>query len=350
MNITTELIERYRRMRGLRQLRGLCAGKYAFVGVGSHSTSCLYPVLAHLHVPLKYICCRTPGKLPLVERAYPGVCATTSLRQVLGDDEVRGVFVSASPHSHFALASQVLGAGKSLFIEKPPCASLAELQMLQDLEARCHAPVVAVDLQKRMAPAVQVLRRALHGQRALTYSLRYLTGAYPEGNPLLDLFIHPLDLVCHLFGRAEVRAVERGGGTLFVLLRHSHATGCLELSTAHSWSHARESLEVNTPRGTYALSQMERLTFRKSQRVWMGIPLDKVLPGTTVEEELFASNPFVPTLSNNQLYVHGYYSSVRRFVELAEGHDGANEQSLGSLTDTYRVLEEVARRAGTGSH
>lgn len=349
MSITTQLIERYRHMRGMSLLRGLCEGQYAFVGIGSHSTSCLYPVLAHLHVPLKYICCRTPGKLPLVERAYPGVRATTSLRQVLEDDEVRGVLVSASPQAHFTLASQVLRAGKSLFIEKPPCASLAELQMLQALEAKSHVPVVAVDLQKRMAPAVQVLRRELSGQRDIAYDLRYLTGAYPEGNPLLDLFIHPIDLVCHLFGRAEVRAVERSRGTLLVLLRHRHAMGSLRLSTDYSWSHARESLEVNTPRGTYTLGQMERLTFRRAQRTWMGIPLEKVLPGTVGEEELFARNPFVPTLPNNQLYVQGYYSSVRRFVEQVEGRGGRNEQSLHSLTDTYRLLEEVGERAGAGS-
>ena len=345
-SITQSLIERYRRLRARRQWRQACEGRYAFVGVGSHSMACLYPVLASLHVPLKYICCRTADKLPLIERAYPGVCATTSLERMLQDDEVCGVFVSASPKTHFSLAQQVLGAGKCLFIEKPPCASLQELQVLQTLQAQRHVPVVAVDLQKRMAPAVRRLQKAMRGCGDATYALRYLTGAYPEGDSLRDLFIHPLDLACFLFGRAEVRAVERSGGTLFVLLRHPHAVGSLHLSTDHSWSTATESLEVNTTRGVYRLEQMERLTFSRRQRSWMGLPMEKILPRSPVEESLYARNTFVPTLPNNQLYVQGFYSSVQNFINQVEGHGGTSAQSLHSLTDTYRLLEAVEAQAG----
>lgn len=60
----------------------------------------LYPVLAFLHVPLKYICCKSANKLPLIENAYPGVHATTSLQEILADKDVKGVFVSAAPQAH----------------------------------------------------------------------------------------------------------------------------------------------------------------------------------------------------------------------------------------------------------
>ena len=83
-------------------------GKYAFVGIGNHSTNNLYPVLNYLHVPLKYICCQSPGKLHLIEEAFPQVHATTSLDDILADEEIRGVFVSVSPKAHFAIASKVL--------------------------------------------------------------------------------------------------------------------------------------------------------------------------------------------------------------------------------------------------
>lgn len=104
------VIDRYRQMRNLRWLRDTYTGKYAFVGIGSHSVMNLYPVLQYLQVPVKYICCRSAGKLPLIGRKYPGVTATTSLESILCDDEVQGIFVSAS---HFLTLPHLLpGDGK----------------------------------------------------------------------------------------------------------------------------------------------------------------------------------------------------------------------------------------------
>lgn len=105
----------------MRQLKQVYGGNYAFVGVGDHSTNNLYPVLNYLHVPLKYICCKSKDKIPLIEAAYPNVCATTSLADILHDDDIKGVFVSASPQSHFAIASEVIKSGKALFIENILC-------------------------------------------------------------------------------------------------------------------------------------------------------------------------------------------------------------------------------------
>ena len=39
------------------------------------------------------------------EEAFPQVHATTSLDDILADEEIRGVFVSVSPKAHFSIAS-----------------------------------------------------------------------------------------------------------------------------------------------------------------------------------------------------------------------------------------------------
>ena len=90
------VIERYKHVRNMKMLQQAYQGKYAFVGIGNHSTNNLYPVLNYLHVPLKYICCKTPGKLHLIEGVFPHVRATTSLDEVLTDEDIKGVFVSVS--------------------------------------------------------------------------------------------------------------------------------------------------------------------------------------------------------------------------------------------------------------
>ena len=141
MRYTKQLIDRYKRFRNTSLLRHDYHAKYAFVGIGNHSMNNLYPVLAFLHVPLKYVCCKSADKLPLIERAYAGVHATTSLQEILADEEVKGVFVSTAPQAHFAIATEVLKSCKALFIEKPPCQSLDELAQLMNLQ-KAHGAIV----------------------------------------------------------------------------------------------------------------------------------------------------------------------------------------------------------------
>lgn len=112
MDFLKALIVRYKHIRSLRSLQQTYQGKFAFVGIGNHSTNNLYPVLDYLHVPLKYICCRSNDKLPLIERMYPNVRATTSLHEILSDEEVKGVFVSVTPEAHYAISSEIVRAGR----------------------------------------------------------------------------------------------------------------------------------------------------------------------------------------------------------------------------------------------
>ncbi len=337
-----QLIEQYKRLRGLYHLKQTYSGAYAFVGIGNHSTNNLYPVLDYIHVPLKYICCKSECKLPLIEQKWRGVNATTSLDGILADEEVKGVFVSANPSAHFSIASKVMKSGKALFIEKPPCSSLAELQQLMDIERS----FVVVGMQKRYSPATKILTRRLKKETLLTYNIRYITGGYPEGNPFTDLFIHPLDYVCHLFGKAEVCSCEyipaKNGVTLLLTLRHEAVTGILELSTAYSWQNAQETLIVNTERGIYELNQMETLTFTPKQGAAFGMPLEKVMRRNAITETLFSRNNFVPTTVNNQIYTQGYFDEIKFFVEAVQkGSKPNSSYGFHSMYNTYVLIDSI---------
>ena len=83
-----QLIDRYKRIRTERFLTQTYQYSYAFVGMGQHSLTNLYPVLHYLGVPLKYICVTSERKARLIERKFPYMKATTSLDTILNDDEV----------------------------------------------------------------------------------------------------------------------------------------------------------------------------------------------------------------------------------------------------------------------
>ena len=337
-----ELINRYKRMRTERFLRQTYQYQYAFVGMGQHSLINLYPVLHYLGVPLKYICVTSERKAKLIEQKYPSVKATTSLDEILKDESVKGVFVSASPSAHFSIASQVLKSGKSLFIEKPPCQTLEELDTLIALQQQHGSPVAMVGLQKRYAPAVQLLKQRLRKERLISYDLHYLTGAYPEGDALLDLYIHPLDLVCFLFGKPEILAIQQVAQHSFILmLQHPHVVGTLELSTAYTWTTAEESLKVCTHSGAYSLSQMEELTFTPTSSSVFGIPIEKLRSHHKTKELVFQRNNFTPILVNNQVHTQGYYSEIEKFFSQTE--EGKNEVTTGlmSVRSTYELLQAL---------
>ena len=340
-----ELINRYKRIRTERILRQTYQYQYAFVGMGQHSLTNLYPVLHYLGVPLKYICVTSERKAKLIVRKYPNVKGTTSLDEILKDEAIKSVFVSAPPSSHFSIASQVLRSGKSLFIEKPPCQSLSELDALIDLQRLYGSPVAMAGLQKRYAPAVQLLKQRLRKDRLISYDLHYLTGGYPEGNALLDLYIHPLDLVCYLFGKPDIISTQKVDKDSYLLmLQHPHIVGTLELSTAYTWTAAEESLKVCTRSGIYNLLQMEKMTFSPKSPSLFEVPIEKIHPRRKTVEYLYTRNNFAPILTNNQVYSQGYFNEISVFVESVEDRTNNVLTGLQSIRDTYQLLSNIKNK------
>lgn len=339
------IINRYKRARTNAWLSQNYDSQFAFIGMGQHSLNNLYPVLDYLHIPLKYVCVTSEDKAKLISRKFRWTEGITSVDDILKDDSIKGVFVSVTPSAHFEIAKKVLSSGKSLFIEKPPCSSLDELNELIAISSRHPESVVTVGLQKRFAPATQILRKRLKSEDIISYNLRYLTGAYPEGNALLDLFIHPLDMISHLFGEADIVACEKlFTNSYMLILKHRHIIGCLELSTNHTWTNAKEELSVYTKSGIYDLRQTENLTFTPRQGSICGIPLEKVWRKTPTIEVLYNHNPFSPTLSNNSIYTQGFYNEINTFIDAIEGKRHINLSSLQSLRNTYKLIDKIKKQ------
>ena len=332
------IIDKYKRMRSEKYLNEIYTGPYAFVGLGNHSVANLYPVIHYLQIPLKYICVTSEKKAELIGKKFRGVKGTTDLDAVLADPEIKGVFVAANPKAHFDIARKVLSSGKALFIEKPPCGNAQELEELISL----NRGIAVAGLQKRYAPAVQILKSKLAGEKLLSYDLHYCTGAYPEGDALMDLYIHPLDLVCYLFGEADILSCQKAGKDSYLLmLKHKGVTGTLELSTQYGWSEASETLAVNTSTGLYRLNGTESLKLELKPAVLAGIPLEKIGLGQSGIKVLFERNAFSPVLKENPVYTQGYFDEVRDFAECTQGRKADVLSSLESLRGTYKVIQDL---------
>ena len=347
MGYLDNIIDRYRRIRSMRELQYTYTQQYALVGFGNHCANNLLPIIQYLQLPLKYICCTSEKKAELISQKYKGVKGTTSLQDILLDDTVSGVFVAAHPHSHFQIATEVIKAGKSLFIEKPPCENERELRTLTDTIKLYGSKTIIVGLQRRFAPATQILKKRLKGDSKRHYHYRYLTGLYPEGDTLLDLFIHPLDYVIFLFGEAKIKSLDiirsrDGAQTLFLILEHQDIVGMLELSTDYSWQEAQEQLNISTDKGLYVLNKMEQLDFTPRRSTVLGIPLEKVFPNNVTTICLYGRNNFVPTIGNNQIVSQGFFSEIKTFANMVENmYDTNHDLGLESVRHVYSLITEI---------
>ena len=125
--------------------------------------------------------------------------------------------------------------------------------------------------------------------------------------------------------------------------RHPHLVGTLELSTAYTWSAARESLKVCTSKGIYRLSQMDELTFESVPSTILGIPIEKVHKYNRHIEYLYSRNNFNPILPDNQIYSQGYYGEIQSFTSSVEQGHSTVLTDITTLKPTCELLMDIGR-------
>jgi virulence factor len=319
--------------------------QYAFVGLGSHSISNLYPIINYFRLNLKYIVTKSEKTAKHINNSpnYSHTIGTTNYDLVLRDEEICGIFICSHPKSHFELVQKALLANKNVFVEKPPCLTVNQLESLIKIEnktnARCY-----VGLQKQYAPTNLDLKKRLKTQA--TYNYRYVTGNYPEGDPIFDLFIHPICLIFFLFGSVKSQSIlthkTEHSISFFIQFQHNNKSkGTIEVSTNYSWQNPKESLIVNDQNGVYEITNAENLLFIPKSKTIIGLPQEKVLKIKNKQTILQSRNNFIPTLHNNQLFSSGYFSEMKVFIDYCETGKNINNATLHSCLSPFKVLSKL---------
>ncbi len=343
-----KLIDRYKNYRKQSYLNKHDSYKhhYAFVGVGNHSISNLYPAIDFLGVPLKMICTRTETNATKMAGRYNGATGTDNLDNIIKNDAIKGVFVCSDPSTHYEITKKLLEGGKSVFVEKPVCMTRQELDTLTKIGNKNNC---LVGVQKRYSAINKVLKKQLGD--VISYNYRYVTGAYPEGDEVLDLYIHPIDNIIFLFGKIKDLSIKKAGaekGKTTYLLLTEHASGVkgsVELSTAYSWNTPVDQLYVSTSNTLFDANYPYHLEGTSKQKDLFGIPLEKVLKRPVKKEVYYDVNGFVPIKENNSLVVQGYLAEIETFVNLVEGGKNTNLSAPQDLVETYRVMELLSSKS-----
>lgn len=146
-----------------------------------------------------YICDLDEITLKKAKLAYPHLNVTTSYRDLLEDEKVRGVIIATPPKAHLSIASDSLNHKKAVLVEKPATLSYVDAKMLVESAQKNNSVLMAGHLME-YHPAIVKLKEYIN--QGVLGELRYilLERANPGKNRtdvsvLWDLAVHDLSIV-----------------------------------------------------------------------------------------------------------------------------------------------------------
>ena len=157
-----------------------------------------------------------PDRIAWLRHTLPAVPVYRSLADLLKDASPRAVLIATPPESHARLATEALGRGAHVLVEKPGALSSGEARQMKEHADRAGR-VLWVGLNRRFHPSFRTAKERLHRwQPAAPTSLRsefcfsvgrwgpvtgYLGDPARGGGPLHDVLSHQLDLLAWMVGR-----------------------------------------------------------------------------------------------------------------------------------------------------
>jgi UDP-2-acetamido-3-amino-2,3-dideoxy-glucuronate N-acetyltransferase len=164
---------------------------------------------------LRTICDADPARLEGFRAQFPHARLTTSLGDVLKDDETEGVVIATPAASHYSVAREALLAGKDVFVEKPLALKSAEGAELIEIADR-QRRVLMVGHLLRYHPAILKLKALIDdgqlGKLHYIYSNRLNLGRFrTEENILWSFAPHDISAIVYLLGEMPTSVSARGG-------------------------------------------------------------------------------------------------------------------------------------------
>lgn len=267
-----------------------------------------------------------------------------AIDEILNDREIEGVFVCASPSAHFEILRKLLMAGKKVFIEKPPCRHLHELEQLTQNDANA---ICKVGLQRRYWRGNKEVFKIIPSAKSYCYTFHF--GTFIQGDPFTDLFIHALDYCAFLFGKYKVASSskQKDGSGITIQLHVMHLngiSGLIELSTHFSWNVPSDIMTIHCKNESLIVQYPLLVKGNEKPRHLFNIPSERLMNQPLVTKQYFSAHSLIiPTAEVNTLVLQGFYNEVKAFIEIAEGwrNDGIVQNDLPGLKSVYEIIEEL---------
>lgn len=196
--------------------------RMAVIGLGYWGPNLVRNFHRLLGDDLRVCCDMNADRAATLQRNYPTLQSTTDPATVFADPDIDAVAIATPVDTHYPLAKAALEAGKSVLVEKPLTADVAQAAELVDIAQR-RGLTLMVDHVFIYSPPVQKMKQLVEagelGDLLYIDSVRINLGLFQRDvNVVWDLAPHDLSIVDHLVGRTP-RSVAAFGSTH---TRHGH--------------------------------------------------------------------------------------------------------------------------------
>ncbi len=159
-----------------------------FIGAGSYAQSHLLPnVPKNNDVSLKGVMTTTGTSSRSVAERYGFDFCTTNEKDIIENDDINTVFIATRHDSHANYVIEALKAEKHVFVEKPLCLKIQELDDIRkcyELSATSYQ-LLMVGYNRRFSPLIRKIKKELgEGPMAMTY--RVNAGDIPKESWIQD--------------------------------------------------------------------------------------------------------------------------------------------------------------------
>ncbi|HSH61473.1 MAG TPA: Gfo/Idh/MocA family oxidoreductase [Acidimicrobiales bacterium] len=190
--------------------------KTAIVGLGYWGPNLLRNLVALRGPEAVVVVERSLDRIAAVATQYPSVACSTSLDQVLDDDEVQAVILATPVSTHAELAIAALEAGRHVLVEKPLAASVADAVAVVEL-AEQRQRVLMVGHTFLFSPRVELMAQCLAdgrlGRVQYATSSRLNLGLHQRDIGVIwDLASHDFSILFHLLGEFPESVQTAGRG------------------------------------------------------------------------------------------------------------------------------------------
>jgi predicted dehydrogenase len=340
--------------------------KSVAIGCGSHAMRNVLPALAFAPVDLAAVCDLDAGRAEAAARMFGAERTYTNHQEMLERERPEAAFVvlnydDEGKPRYPKVVADVLAAGAHVWIEKPPAASVEEIEGMA-LASEKAGRNVGVGFKKMFAPANRKAREIVG--RPEFGKTHTITARYPQPLPpheeraddrrmvgFLDHVVHPFSVLRLLGGPISGIRVEREprSGASFTTVRFAGgALGCLHLTAGGLANAPLERTEIVGEGGMVVVDNNIRVTYYRSGP--SAGPYGRAANYFGADDG--AALTWEPEFSLGQLYnkglfLLGYAPEIVDFCERSISGQPLEHGSLDDALDLMRVYEAYRQPDGT---
>lgn len=186
------------------------------IGAGNFTKMTALPALKKQDAPIQSISSANGLSGTHLAKQYGIPKSTTDYREILADPQVGMVVITTRHNLHARMVIAALEADKDVFVEKPLCLNIQELEAIQKA-AETSERSITVGFNRRFSPHIQAIKHALgKSPGPMNLSATINAGAIPANAWVHDLAVgggriigeacHFIDLLLYLAG-SRIEAV-----------------------------------------------------------------------------------------------------------------------------------------------